>query len=373
MKKIFFKTSSLGCRVNQAEIENISQDLLRHGFSYSNNLIVQSPNLLIINTCVVTQKAEKETRKEIRKLKRLYPSAKLIVLGCAVDAKNNFSSQLPEVDLCIANKDKEKAANLILKHFKLHQSSNISTYQSNNIPTSKYQKSGKKLIKIQDGCNYQCSYCIVPSLRGKSFSIPVNNIINQINNLTEIEEVILTGINLSLYGLDLKPRTSLLELLSKILEETKIAKISFTSLDPQLVNRKLVDLYIRNKRLSRNLHFSIQSGSPTVLKRMNRNPNLKDFTKHLRELKNNDPKFIYSADIIVGFPDESENEFQETVSALGRSAHGGQLITKVHLFRFSPRPGTIAYNKIKSGQWKDLPLEVKRQRERIIDSFLPGD
>lgn len=361
-----FKTYSLGCRVNQAEMENITRQLENTGyFCDQNNL---EPDFILLNTCVVTQKAEKETRKEIRKLKRLYPKSKLIVLGCGVDNHQKFAGILPKADLFIANKNKGKTVNIILKHFSLRQTSNVSIYQSNNVTASKYQKSGKALIKIQDGCNYLCSYCIVPSLRGRSKSISALEIINQINNLKNTNEVILTGVNLSLYGLDLKPKISFLDLIKKILDETKIEKISLTSLDPQLVDRELVDLFISNPRLSRNLHFSIQSGSPTVLKRMNRNPDLKDFRKHLQELKNSDPEFIFSADIIAGFPDESENEFQETVRLIKLIK-----LNRAHLFRFSPRPGTLAFQKIQKGEWKDLPLEVKKERERIIDNFLPGD
>lgn len=366
-----FKTYSLGCRVNQAELETTVKQLENAGYFCDQNN--PEPNFILLNTCVVTQKAEKETRKEIRKLKKLYPKSKLIVLGCGVDNHQKFAGILPKADLFIANKDKGEAVNIILKHFRLRQSSNPAEQDlapRDNMTTSKYQKSGKALIKIQDGCNYSCSYCIVPSLRGKSTSVPVNNIINQINNckLTETKEVILTGVNLSLYGLDLKPKSSFLELLKKILDETKIEKISLTSLDPQLVDSKLVDLYISNKRLSRNLHFSIQSGSPTVLKRMNRNPDLEDFTKHLRELKDNDPKFVFSADIIVGFPDESKKEFQETVLLIKQIK-----LNRAHLFRFSPRPGTIAFQKILNGEWKDLSLELKKEREKIIGNLLPED
>lgn len=362
-----FKTYSLGCRVNQAEIETITEQLLSLGYAHDQNS--SRPNFILLNTCVVTQKAEKETRKEIRKLKRLYPRSKLIVLGCGVDNQQKFAGILPKADLFIANKDKKNAVNLLLKRFNLRRQRNIAICQSNNVPISKYQKSGKTLIKIQDGCNYHCSYCIVPSLRGKSASVPINKIINQINNRksAEIKEIILTGINLSLYGQDLKPKVSFLDLLKKILKETKIKKISLTSLDPQMINRELVDLFISNPRLSKNLHFSLQSGSPTVLKRMNRHPNLSEFIKLVNELKSKDPRFVFSADIIVGFPDESENEFRKTLQLIKQIK-----LDRAHLFRFSPRPGTIAYQKIQKGQWQDLPLLVKKEREKIIDNSLPA-
>ena len=357
-----FKTSSLGCRVNQAELETIIEQLEKAGYLCDQNN--SFPDFILLNTCVVTQKAEKETRKEIRKLKRLYPQAKLIVLGCAVSAKEKLGSKLPEADCLIGNQNKSKVVEIISKLFPTNQQLTTTRFRD------KYQKSGKALIKIQDGCNCQCSYCIVPSLRGKSKSIPINNIINQINNYqsTKIKEIILTGINLSLYGQDLKPKTSLLILLKKILRETEIEKITLTSLDPQMVDRELVDLYIKNKRLSRNLHFSLQSGSPTVLKRMNRNPDLEDLAKYLRELKNNDPKFIFSADILVGFPNETEKEFQETIQLIKEIK-----LDRAHLFRFSQRPGTLAFQKIQNNQWQDISLEIKKEREKIIDSFLLGD
>jgi threonylcarbamoyladenosine tRNA methylthiotransferase MtaB len=355
-----FKTFSLGCRVNQAELETITENLESSGYSCDQES--HHPDFILLNTCVVTQKAEKETRKEIRKLKRLYPKSKLIVLGCAVDAKEKLSSKLPDADYFVSNQNKSEVVKIIFKLFSTKQQLTATHF------SDKYQKSGKALIKIQDGCNYLCSYCIVPFLRGRSSSKSPEKIINQINKLKDTQEIILTGVNLSLYGQDLKPKISFLDLLKSILSETAIKKISLTSLDPQLVDRKLVDLYIRNKRLSRNLHFSLQSGSRRVLKRMNRNPDLEKFKKLLQELRNNDPKFIFSADIIVGFPNETEKEFKETVLLIKQIK-----LNRAHLFRFSTRPGTIAFQNIQNNQWEDLSLEVKKERERIIDSFLPED
>ena len=355
-----FKTYSLGCRVNQAELETLTGQLETAGYLCDQENI--NPNFILLNTCVVTQKAEKETRKEIRKVKRLYPKAKLIVLGCAVEAKEKLENVLPEADIFVNNHDKLGIVNIITKLFPITKQLAPKHYQD------KYQKSGKALIKIQDGCNYRCSYCIVPSLRGKSYSVPSKEIVNQINKLSNTHEVILTGVNLSLYGLDLKPRISFLELLKNILDQTKVEKITLTSLDPQLVDRELVNLFIGNSRLSRNLHFSLQSGSPSVLKRMNRNPNLNNFVKLLPFFKIYDSKFKFRADIIVGFPEETEKEFQETVLLIKQIK-----LNRAHLFRFSPRPGTLAFQKIQKKEWQDIPLGVKKEREKIIDSFLPGD
>jgi len=351
-----FKTYSLGCRVNQAELENITLQLENAGYVCDQNNA--KPDFVLLNTCVVTQKAEKETRKEMRKLRRLYPKSKLIVLGCAVNAKKEFGSKMPAADYFINNQNKSETIKIITNLFPVTNKPLASPFKD------KYQKSDKVLIKIQDGCNYLCSYCIVPSLRGKSESVPINNIINQINNckLTEIKEIILTGVNLSLYGKDLKPKVSFLDLLNKILKETKIKKISLTSLDPQLINKEFVHLLIADHRLSRNLHFSLQSGSPTVLKRMNRNSNLKNFVKYLNQLKTKDSNFIFSADIIVGFPSESENEFQETVLLIKQIK-----LKRAHLFRFSPRPGTLAFQKIQKGEWHDSPLEAKKEKMKIIN------
>lgn len=359
MKKLTFKTYSLGCRVNQAETEQISEELVKNGF-IPNEVPLSGTkwdsSLVLINTCVVTQKAERETRKEIRRLRRENPQAFLVILGCGVDAREKLKSFLPQADLFIPNQNKKETVNLILQKISGPISSGDRRVVKNN---NRYFLSGRKFVKIQDGCQHYCTYCIVPFLRGKPQSDFPEDIIEQIKDLEKngIKEVILTGVNLSLYGKDLTPPTSLVSLIEKVLKETKIEMISLSSLDPQTLDESLTKLIITNPRISRYLHFSLQSGSSTVLSRMHRKVDFQKFLSLVQSIKLQIPHFVFRADIIAGFPDETEKEFNETLQIIKQLP-----LTFAHVFPYSPRPQTLAFEKIKKGEWQDLPKAVKKER-----------
>lgn len=357
-----FLTYSLGCRVNQAEIEETAKQLVVRGFvpwsKFSKS--PKFPNLVLINTCVVTQKAERETRREIRRLKKSYPKAFLVVLGCGVNAHQKLKINLPEASLLISNQEKSKVGDLILKN-QFDQLDKLAQLD-------KYSSSGRKLLKIQDGCNQFCAFCIVPYLRGKSKSKAPTKIVGEIKKLSnlEIKEIILTGINLSLYGQDLKPKTNLVELLKKTLKETKVHRISLSSLTPEVINKEFVNLYLNDwkkgkGRLSRYWHLALQSGSPQVLEKMGRKTNLKSLIPSLQSIKVKVPEFVFRADFLVGFPGETEKDFQLTLQLIKVAK-----ITFSHVFPFSKRPGTTAYKMIKKGIWKDLSSQVKKERVKQV-------
>lgn len=290
MKNLTFFTYSLGCRTNQAEINQIGKELSEYGLTFSN----KNPDIVLINTCVVTAKAEKETRKAIRHFRRLYPDAFLVVLGCGVDAKQRLKINLPEADLFVENVEKQKTACLLSQHFHLSKTKNFSF-------EDKYSLSNRALLKIQEGCNQFCSYCIVPFLRGKPKSFSPKEIVQKIKNLERrgIKEVILTGTNLALYGKDLKPKSCLLNLLGKILKETRIEKISLSSIEPDLIDRNFAELFAKNRRLSAYFHLALQSGSFSVLQRMRRKTDLDQLLQNLLWLKEKVPEFAFRADLLV--------------------------------------------------------------------------
>jgi len=204
MKQLTFLTYSLGCRTNRAEINQIAQELTKYGFTPSD----KEPDVVLINTCVVTAKAERETRKTIRHFRRVYPQAFLVVLGCGVDAREKLKINLPQADLFVKNLKKQNTAKLIAQRFRFAETQKA-TLQD------KYFLSGRALLKIQEGCDQFCAYCIVPLVRGKPKSLLPEGIISQIKDLEKqkIKEVILVGINLALYGKDLKSKTNLKSLL----------------------------------------------------------------------------------------------------------------------------------------------------------------
>jgi len=350
-----FLTCFLGCRTNQAEIEEIEENLKKIGFSPLNKKN-GVPDIVIFNSCVVTQKAERETANFIRKLQKKYPQAFIAVLGCGSEAFKKGLASLPSADLFLGNQEKEKIIEILKNKF----SPQIPCQAPP--PTSKYFQSGRALIKIQEGCDYNCSYCITKILRGKSKSEKPKKIIKKINSLPKnIKEIILTGTAIDLWGKDLKSPKNLNYLLSEILKKTKIPKITLSSLNPNYLNQKLAKLIAENQRISPFLHLSLQSGSKRVLRNMGRNFQFNKLKNLIQLIKQKRREFILRADIIVGFPTEKEKDFQKTLQLIKQLE-----IAFIHPFPFSPRPGTLAFEKIKNGFWQDLPKEIKKKRLKIL-------
>lgn len=350
---IKFATYSLGCRTNQVELEEIQKKLIKAGFLPVE--LDESPQIIIFNTCVVTQKAEKETRNMIRQFKRKYPQTFLAVIGCASEAYQKKLINLPQADLFLGNQEKEKIINFLKKKFS-------SSFKKTKKIKSKYQEGGRAFIKIQEGCARQCSYCITTILRGKPKSKNAKDIIEEINQLPKnIKEVILVGTAIDQWGIDFSPPKNLLFLLKEIVKKTKIPKITLSSLNPEGLNENLVKFIISNPRFSSFFHLSLQSGSEKVLKDMGRKYQFNQLNKIVQLIKSKNPLFVLRADIIVGFPTETEKDFQKTIQLIKQFK-----VAFAHIFPFSPRPGTLAFKKIKKGEWQDLPLEIKKKRSKII-------
>jgi len=357
-----FLCRSLGCRVNQVEINQIKRNLIKAGFLPWFEKLKDKPDIIILNTCVVTQKAERETRKEIRHLKRIFPQSFLVVTGCAVNARNQLKIKLPNADIFIQNQDKKKIPKILAQKFPSNKYTNVFT-----------KKRQRAFIKIQDGCNQFCTFCIVPYLRGQPKSKPVKQIIKEIKKLEKegILEIILCGINLSLFGQDLKPKIDLIKLIENILQKTQIPRISLSSITPNLINKKLINLYINDwksnsKRLSPYFHIALQSGSEKMLTKMNRpKTNLNKLKNLLQYIKQEIPEFNLRADIIVGFPGETKKDFRATLHYIEECR-----IAFAHTFRYSPRPGTTAYKMTKDNQWREVSEKVKKERSKKLRNLI---
>jgi len=328
-------TYSLGCRTNQAEMEEISLQLGNYELPV---------DLVLLNTCVVTQKAEKETRQKIRELRKKFPKSFLVILGCAVTGKEKFNFKLPQADLFVSNQDKDRVVLLLKEKF------NLKIKNNQSIPNNKYTLSGRKFIKIQDGCQNFCSFCLTCHLRGKPISYSPQSIIQQVNFWTKngIKEIVLTGINLGLYP-------NLVKLLAEIQIQTKIERISFSSIYPEMLQEDFLKTVINNPRFTQVFHLSLQSGSKSVLKRMNRKTNLIKLEQILNKIKKQNPSFTFRADFIAGFSNETEKEFRETINFIRKTK-----ISFAHVFPYSSRAGTVA------GNWPDLKKEIKKQRTSEI-------
>lgn len=359
MAKLSFYTYSFGCRVNQAEKEVIDREMQNIGFS----LKTVNPDISIINTCAVTHKAEREAKQLIYKLKRDNPEGQIVVTGCSATywKKNNLIKNLP-IDLVINNINKEFLVKILQKRLSSQSSSDLGGQNSHGKVQSrkldKYLNSGRVLIKIQDGCQRFCSYCIVPYLRGEPKSYNIKEIISQINQHKNLNEVILTAINTEAFGLDTKEK--MVTLIDQTIEVTKIPRISFGSIHPWSVNKEFLNYYrkiLSLKRLVNFFHVPVQSGSNRILNLMKRGYTREEMIEKLIKLHNINPMALISTDVIVGFLDESEKDFQDTYDFLEKSP-----VSKFHIFRFSNRDNTAAHYMAKNLKEPSYKTKVKRAK-----------
>lgn len=331
-----FYTFSFGCRVNEAEKEEIDRKLLKKGYSFDNI----NPNLYIINSCAITHKAEREARQHIYQIKKKLPNSKIIVTGCSATywLKNHRYKNLP-IDMIVDNTNKEYLIDLIEKRLFDNRKSTNKINQSNQL-TNKFIGSGRVMIKIQDGCQRFCTYCIVPYLRGLPKSETIANIVKKIKKLeNNTKEVILTAINTESFGYDTKE--NLISLLKEIINKTITPRISLGSIHPWSVNNQFFQFYkeyLPLNRLVNFFHIPLQSGSNKILSLMKRGYKREEMLDKIKKIKEINPYAFIGTDIIVGFLDETEKDFEETYNYLKNAP-----IDKFHVFRFSIRDKTQAY------------------------------
>ncbi len=331
-----FQAINFGCRVNAAETNQLAQILINQDFKPAKS---KTPSLILINTCAVTKKGQKESIRKIKSLSKKHPQTTIIVTGCASLKK---IKKLPKV-YTFKNTTKQT----ILKNQKGY------TQKIGD----KYSSSKRYILKVQDGCNHFCTYCIVPQKRSNLWSLPITQAINSVDQTVKsgYQEIIITGTNLNLY-------TPKLEILLKnLLDKTAIPKITFGSIPLNCINSQFINLY-KNKsyssHLSHFLHIPIQSGSTKVLKAMNRPYTRKDIINSFNELRQI-KELTFGTDVIVGFPNETKKDFQETLN-LCKDIN----FTKIHVFRYSPRPGTSA--KILFDQLPKIKNSEKIHRSRQL-------
>ncbi len=433
-----FSIITFGCRTNQAESRLIGEQLTNLAMQPCSHLTMA--DIVILNSCAVTVKAEKEVRQAIRTIKRENPGCFLVVSGCWVSKTQSAKLKaqnhnlnvktFEKIDLVVENKDKMKIGDYCSSvarcrlvpgvvgkfnrdSFSIPPESDSGVTRRINYFQDKYARSGKALVKIQDGCDNFCTYCIVPYLRGRSKSRPAEGIIKEINGLVKrgIKEVILTGVDIADYrfvGADpcVRPyvgatgrspvviKNDLVRLLLLILAKTKVKKISFGSINPGVFDKNFLNFYVSSiqpaclsadrqdrqgrcpvskRRLTTHFHIPLQSGCDATLRRMGRRYKIFNFQFSIFNLKRKIPGFSFSTDIIVGFPGETEEEFEESLRYL-RSLKGlmGESFTKIHVFRYSPRPGTAAYKMLGKKGWKKVDEKIKKERAKRIAGILGG-
>ncbi|MEW5924332.1 MAG: tRNA (N(6)-L-threonylcarbamoyladenosine(37)-C(2))-methylthiotransferase MtaB [Candidatus Zixiibacteriota bacterium] len=351
MKKVALET--IGCRLNQYETEKIAAQLVESGFE---RVEFDSPaDLYIINTCTVTGRADASCRNIISRAARQDHNPPVVVVGCYVDADPEKVARLNGVDLIVNNRGKEKILD-ILQH---NYPDLFSTAKTVTAPRAiaEFHQHNRAWIKIGDGCNQRCAYCIIPLVRGHLTNRPAQEIIDEINLLHQhgYNEIVLTGVHIGQYKYeDIGSPGSLVRY---ILEKTAVPRIRLSSIEPQEVNEDLVAaMSDGGKRVCRHLHIPLQSGSDRILRLMNRPYNSAKYLKIVENAKSKIENIVIGADIIVGFPDETDDDFRRSVEA----AESG-LLDYLHVFSYSDRPNTPA-----SAMPDKINPEVIKERNSIL-------
>ncbi len=347
--RVHLKT--LGCRLNEAELESWARDFQQQGIRPSGS--PDDADLLVINTCAVTEEAVKKSRKLLRRAQRDNPRAKLVVSGCYASLNPEQAAADLGVDLIVPNTDKERLAEIAIRELALPTMPVTAMEPDSYSPLRRNRQ--RAFIKVQDGCRYRCSYCIVTLARGEERSRSIPEVITEINTLAEqgIQEVVLAGVHLGGYGSD--TGDNLKKLVETVLSDTDIPRIRLGSLEPWDLPEDFWSLF-NNPRLMPHLHLPMQSGADTVLRRMSRRCRSGEFLQLVDAARRQIPDFNVTTDIIVGFPGETEDEWHQTLEFVEQAAFG-----HVHIFAFSPRSGTKA-----AMLPNPVPREVKRQRSEAL-------
>lgn len=325
---------SLGCKVNIYESEVVT-DLLKKG-GYEIVPFEDKADIYIINTCSVTNESDKKSRKMINRAKKNNSEAIIVVMGCY----SQVSSDDIEADIILGNKDKSKIVEILNDFIRDRESKKIiydlSSVEFEKMEISHFDNHTRAFVKIQDGCNAFCSYCIIPYTRGRVRSKNKEDVIKEVSRLVKdgYKEIVLTGIHTGRYGIDIN--SSLYELLCELVKIPNIYRIRLSSIEINEVTPEIIELYKNNKIMARHLHVPLQSGSNKILKLMNRRYNKEEFMKMIDKLREIEDISL-TTDLIVGFPNETDDDFEETMDTL-KKIH----FTKIHTFPYSRRRGTVA-------------------------------
>lgn len=353
----YYKTCTLGCKVNTYETQALCELLHQNGYQESKD---NQCDLIIINTCAVTLTGEAKSRQKIHTLRKKYPNAILFVMGCYSQLKKDEVEKIEGIDILIGTDKRNKIINLLNQFEKdrrkislIDQDNRHQKYE--NLSISSYDEKTRAFLKIQDGCNNFCTYCAIPYTRGNIRSRPKNEIIEEVKRLVNnsYQEIILTGIDMASYGVDLDNSTNLNDLISTILEEVpQLKRLRISSLEASQIDDTFIQLIKKYSQIARHLHIPLQSGSETVLKRMNRKYTKQEFLDNIKKIRSAVKDIALACDVIVGFPGESEEEFLETYQFIIECG-----FNYLHVFPYSIRPGTVA-----SRMENQVPEIVKKDR-----------
>lgn len=343
--------SAIGCRLNEAELENWASDFRKHGHAIVSD--ARHADMMVFNTCAVTSEAARKSRQSINRLHRKNPSAKLVVSGCFVSLSQEKAGELLGVDLVVKNGDKDRLVKISQDVLALPTMPELATAPDGTALFARNRQ--RAFIKIQDGCRYRCTFCIVTVARGQERSRSIEDITEEVrqHHKTGIQEIVLTGVHVGGFGSD--NDSTLYELVKSILDNTDIERIRFASVEPWDLPDEFFALF-ENPRLMPHMHLPLQSGSDAILRKMARRCKTQDYKHLLEVIRSKVPNFSISTDIIVGFPGETEEDFQRTL-AFAEEMH----FSHTHIFSYSPREGTKA-----AGLDGQLDKQCKKERSKIL-------
>jgi len=338
---------ALGCRLNEAELETWASQFLKLGHQVTTDSA--EADVVVFNSCAVTSEADRKSRQQIGRLHRKNPQAKMIVTGCHASLNSDAVKNYLGVDMVVGNDQKDDLVEKAVDQFGLTVSEVEQPIQNSLFLRGRH----RAFIKVQDGCRYRCTYCIVTIARGEERSRSLADIIDEINTLYQqgIQEIAVTGVHVGGYGSDID--SSLTVLLAEILKQTDMPRIRLASVEPWDLPDNFFELF-QNPRLMPHMHLPIQSGCDSVLKRMARRCKTEEFSDILKLAREASPLFNVTTDLIVGFPGETEDEWQQTMEYVESTGFG-----HMHIFSFSPREGTAAARF--PGQ---IDKETKKERSR---------
>ncbi len=391
-----FSIENFGCRATDADAAALRRDLLANGLALVGEHA--RADVVVLNTCTVTSAADSQAREAVRKIHRANPGARIVVTGCYAQRAPEEIAQMDGVDFVVGNSHQTEIAGLVRSSLESPASSRSETIPEHSggqflplaeidrdsmslarapakiltgdifaqtdvqIAPAEFADSGRTrpILKIQDGCNNRCSYCVIPFVRGRSRSLPPDVVIAEIRKLVDAgaKEVVLSGINLGSYGRDLTPRAELVDTARRILDETSLEQLRFSSIEPQDVTEEFVALVASTHRVAPHFHVPLQSGSDRQLRAMHRWYRAEHYAERILLIRRHSPYAAIGADVIVGFPGETDEEFQVTASFIESLP-----LTYLHVFSFSSRPGTEA---AKLPSQKQVASATIRERARHL-------
>ncbi len=343
--------SALGCRLNEAELQNWAKSFQRLGLSLTSE--ADAADLIVLNTCAVTAEAARKSRQTVRRFHRANPQARKVVTGCYASLEPEEVAQIMGVDLVVANEDKDVLVEQAKQLLDIPAMPEFATEPGESALFARNRE--RAFIKIQDGCRYRCTYCIVTVARGEEKSRTIQELIDEINQLHAegVQEIVLAGVHVGGYGSDID--SSLYELVETVLAETEMPRIRFASVEPWDLGENFFELFA-NPRLMPHMHLPIQSGADSVLRRMSRRCKTSSFSELVHQARTQVPGFNVTTDVIVGFPGETDEEFEQTMQYIEEVGFG-----HIHIFTYSDREGTKAARL--PGK---ISKEVKKERSHRL-------